>query len=124
MDEKELVRRKAICAIAGADDICDVSDGYHTFNQLYHQRAILFAVIVNQNKDISWKSWKHSDGTYCFDSPNEWFIVGIDTPEGSFTYHYSKEYWDMFKCKELDTGKVWDGHTEEDITRLFSIIKE
>ena len=24
-------------------DMGEVSDGYHTFNQLYHQRAILFA---------------------------------------------------------------------------------
>ena len=31
----------------------EISDGYHTFNQLYHQRAILFAAIVNQNKSIS-----------------------------------------------------------------------
>lgn len=102
----------------------EVSDGYHTFNQLYHQRAILFATIVNQNKDISWKSYKHSDGKYCFDSNGEWFIVGIDTPEGSYTYHYKKEYWDYFDCKELECGKEWDGHTEEDVTRLLSLKQE
>jgi hypothetical protein len=102
-------------------DMGEVSDGYHTFNQLYHQRAILFATIVNQNKNISWKSYKHSDGKYCFDSNGEWFIVGIDTPEGSYTYHYKKEYWDYFDCKELDCGKEWDGHTEEDVTRLLSL---
>lgn len=99
----------------------EVSDGYHTFNQLYHQRAVLFATIVNQNKDIAWKSFKHSDGKYCFDSNGEWFIVGIDTPKGSYTYHYSKEYWDMFNCKELECAKEWDGHTEEDVTRLLSL---
>ena len=102
-------------------DMGEVSDGYHTFNQLYHQRAILFATIVNQNKDISWKSYKHSDGKYCFDSNGEWFIVGIDTQEGSYTYHYKKEYWDYFNCKELECGKEWDGHTEEDVTRLLSL---
>ena len=106
------------------DDKGDISDGYHTFNQLYHQRAILFAVIINQNKDKAWKSYKHSDGKYCFDSNGEWFIVGIDTPEGSYTYHYSKEYWDMFDCKELECGKEWDGHTEEDVTRLLSLEQE
>lgn len=106
------------------DDIGEVSDGYHTFNQLYHQRAILFATIVNQNKDKSWKSFKHSDGNYCFDSNGEWFIVGIDTPQGSYTYHYAKEYWDMFDCEELECGKEWDGHTEEDVTRLLSLKQE
>ena len=103
------------------EDMGEVSDGYHTFNQLYHQRAILFATIVNQNKDRAWKSYKHEDGKYCFDKDGEWFIVGIDTPKGSYTYHYSKEYWDMFDCQELECGKEWDGHTEEDVIRLLSL---
>lgn len=103
------------------NDIGDMSDGYHTFNQLYHQRAVLFATIVKQNNDKAWKSFKHEDGKYCFDSDGEWFIVGVDTPQGSYTYHYSKEYWDMFDCEELPCAKHWDGHTEEDVTRLFSL---
>lgn len=110
--------------INGDIDIGEISDGYHTFNQLYHQRAILFATIVNQNKDKSWKSFKHEDGKYCFDSNGEWFIVGIDTKEGSYTYHYEKKYWDYFKCQELECAKKWDGHTEKDVTRLLSLENE
>jgi hypothetical protein len=122
-EQKEWLKM-AIKALEPCEDAGEISDGYHTFNQLYHQRAILFATIVNQNKDIAWKSYKHSDGKYCFDSNGEWFIVGIDTSEGSYTYHYSKEYWNYFKCKELDCGKEWDGHTEEDVTRLLSLEQE
>jgi hypothetical protein len=103
------------------EDVGELSDGYHTFNQLYHQRAVLFACIVRQNKNKAWKSFKHSDGKYCFDSNGEWFIVGVDTPQGSYTYHYAKEYWDIFDCQELECGKEWDGHTEEDVTRLLSL---
>lgn len=106
------------------EDMGEVSDGYHTFNQLYHQRAILFATIVNQNPHLSWKSYKHSDGKYCFDSNGEWFIVGIDTPQGSYTYHYAKEYWEYFHCQELECGKEWDGHTEKDVIRLLSLKQE
>lgn len=103
-------------------DAGSVSDGYHTFDQLYHQRAILFAALVNLNKDISWKSLKHEDGEYCFDKNGDWFIVGIDTPEGSYTYHYETDkYWDIFNCKVLPVGKHWDGHTEKDVTRLLSL---
>ena len=102
-------------------DMGEVSDGYHTFNQLYHQRAVLFAALVKQNKDKAWKSFKHSDGEFCFGEDSEMFIVGIDTPEGSYTYHYHKKYWDMFDCRELVVGKEWDGHTEEDVTRLLSL---
>ena len=113
---------EALSAEAEADaDMGEVSDGYHTFNQLYHQRAVLFATIVKQNKEKAWKSWKHGDGKFCFDSNKEWFIVGVDTPEGSYTYHYEKKYWDMFDCVELEHGKFWDGHTEEDVTRLLSL---
>lgn len=97
-----------------------LSDGYHTYNDLYYQRCVLFATICNLNKDISWKSKKHSDGKKCFDSDN-WFIVGIDTPEGSYTYHYEMKYWDMFNVKELEVGKIWDGHTEKDVTRLLTL---
>ena len=105
-------------------DAGSVSDGYHTFNELYHQRAILFATIVNSNLDISWKSLKHEDGSYCFDKNGDWFIVGIDTPEGSYTYHYETDkYWDIFKCQVLKCGKHWDGHTEKDVTRLLSLCK-
>lgn len=121
MTDTETKQIEAICKIANIKDIGDLSDGYHTFNQLYHQRAVLFATIVNQNKDKSWKSFKHSDGKYCFDSDGEWFIVGIDTPEGSYTYHYNTRYWNMFKCQELECGKEWGGHTEEDVTRLLSL---
>ena len=48
------------------DDIGEMSDGYHTFNSLYHQRLILFATLVGLNRDKSWKSWKHEDGEKCF----------------------------------------------------------
>ncbi len=105
-------------------DAGSVSDGYHTFDELYNQRAILFATIVNSHLDISWKSFKHEDGHYCFDKNGDWFIVGIDTPEGSYTYHYETDkYWDIFKCPVLEFGKHWDGHTEKDVTRLLSLCK-
>lgn len=99
--------------------IGDLSDGYHTFNQLYYQRMMLFATIVKQNKERAWKSWKHEDGELCFGGG--WFIVGIDTPMGSYTYHYEDNYYSLFDCVELERGKHWDGHTEKDVTRLLSL---
>lgn len=96
----------------------ELSDGYHTFNELYHHRAILFSIICNQNKDIAWKSKKHDDGTM-FDGM---FIVGVKTPLGQYTYHYDIEpYWNMFDIKELENAPKWDGHEPKDIDRLFSI---
>ena len=99
--------------------IGEMSDGYHTFNGLYYQRMILFAALVKAHKDRAWKSHRHEDGELCFGGG--WFIVGIDTPEGSYTYHYEDKDWDRFDCQELPTGKKWDGHTEADVTRLLSL---
>ena len=99
--------------------IGEMSDGYHTFNGLYYQRMVLFATLVKQNKDKSWKSLRHEDGELCFGGG--WFIVGIDTPSGSYTYHYEDNFWSMFDCQELPVAKHWDGHTEKDVTRLLSL---
>lgn len=119
MTDTERKRIEAICEVAGVKEIDDLSDGFHTFQQLYYQRMMLFAVIVKQNKNKAWKSLRHEDGELCFGGG--WFIVGIDTPEGSYTYHYENKYFDLFDCEILDYGKHWDGHTEKDVTRLLSL---
>jgi hypothetical protein len=98
-------------------DISQVSDGSHTFDELYYHRMVLFAVICNQNKDIAWKSRKHADSTMF----ENYFIAGIRTPEGEYTFHYHKRYWNMFKVDELISAPKWDGHMPKDIGRLFSI---
>lgn len=99
----------------------DVSDGYHTFKELYHHRAVLFSVICNMFKDIAWKSKMHNDGTM-YDGM---FIVGINTPNGQATYHYDIDpYWDMFNVKELESAPKWDGHTpDEAIRRIGELAK-
>ena len=98
----------------------EVSDGYHTFNELYHHRAVLFSVICNANPDIAWKSKLHDTG----DMFEGMFIVGIETSQGQATYHYDIEpYWDMYKVKELERAPKWDGHTpEQAIERIKTLI--
>lgn len=102
--------------------IGELSDGYHTFNELYHHRAILFSVICNSMPDKAWKSKLHDTG----DMFEGMFIVGIETPNGQATYHYDIEpYWDMFKVKELEKAPEWDGHTPQDaIERIASVTSD
>lgn len=99
------------------DDKSGIYDGYHTFGELYYHRMILFSVIVNAHKDKAWKSWKHEDGTMYKD----YFIVGIETKEGQFSYHYHKDEWDFFKVKEVDFAPEWDKHSSRDVLRLLSL---
>lgn len=95
----------------------ELSDGYHTFDELYFHRMVLFSVVCNMNTYYSWKSWKHHDGTMY----DDYFIVGVNTPEGQYSYHCHKDHWDDFKVKELDSAPEWDGHEPSDVTRLSSL---
>ena len=112
MDIEEALR--AIPAV----DVEKMSDGYHTFADLYEQRLILSAALAKNNPH-AWKSKRHEDGSVPFGGG--WFIMGFDTDEGCYTYHYELKDWDLFQCKELDKGKPWDGHTSKDVRRLLSI---
>lgn len=102
-----------------ANSIGDISDGYHTFDELYYHRMCMFAIICNIFNDKAWKSWKHHDNTMYTD----YFIVGLTIENvGDFSYHYHKSEWDKFNVKELSRAPKWDGHKPEDIVRLFSLI--
>lgn len=100
--------------------IGDMSDGYHTFNELYHHRALLFATICNMHPDKAWKAKKHDDGSM-YDGM---FIVGIETASGQATYHYDIEpYWDVFHVRELEKAPVWDGHTPEEALQRITTLQ-
>ena len=120
MTDTERSRIKTICEVANVKDIGDLSDGFHTFRGLYEQRMILFAALVKAYKDRAWMSLRHEDGELCFGGG--WFVVGIDTPKGSYTYHYEDKYRSLFDCIELPRARHWDGHTEKDaMERLMSL---
>ena len=101
-------------------DMSEMSDGYHTFNELYYYRMLYNAAFFNLlPKEWVHKSKRHHTGEECFGGG--WFIVAIDTPKGSYSYHYEDKYWDMFKCVELPVAKHWDGHTDKDVWRLLTL---
>jgi len=105
--------------IIPSEHMGEVSDGYHTFNELYDHRAKLFSVICELYKDNAWKSRLHEDGTMY---PGM-FIVGIMTPRGPATYHYNIDpYWCLFNIQEFNRAIKWDGHTsDEAIDRILSL---
>ena len=113
---------KKACDIAGVKDEGDLSDGNHTFNDLYWQRCILFAALVNLFPKLSWKTKRHEDGKPCHDGKN--FLVCIETPKGPYSYHYPLKDWDLFKCKEIEKAEKFDGHTDKDVERLLSLLPE
>lgn len=88
-----------------------VKDNYHTMDELYDHRTVLFAVICSQNKNRAWKSKRHHDNSY----EEGWFIAGLETPYGQITYHQKMEYWDLFDVTICHHAPFYDGHTSDDV---------
>lgn len=97
----------------------EISDGYHTFKELYEHRYALFAVVCADHAIDSWKSMLHEDGTMFEDS----FIAGVMTPQGMATYHFPLHWWPKVKAQIVGRAPKWDGHTSKDVpARLMSLI--
>ena len=101
------------------------SDGFHTFDELYHHRTVLFALLLDRWSHADgvtrgWKSLQHADGSM-FDG---FFIVGVDTGWGQATYHCKRDYWDLFShVPELEHAPEFDGHTpDETLIRMGAAI--
>lgn len=106
-------------------DVGKISDGYHTFEDLYNFRKMYNAVLFNEwsklDKYDVHKSIKHFDGDLCFGGG--WFIVSAKLPTGQISNHYNLEDWDLFKIPATDKCKhEFDGHISKDvIDRLKTI---
>jgi hypothetical protein len=96
-------------------DIGNASDGFHTFNQLYEHRTVLFLALC-RHIDKGWTVWRstlHFDGSYY----EGWFIMGISaTPGKQISYHLPMSKWDDANfAVTLDHAPEWDGHTPNDV---------
>lgn len=108
-------------------DVGEVSDGYHTFNELYRYRmlynAAFFNLLARSGQVEVCKSRRHSDGEKCFGS-DDWFIVMAILPTGQVSNHYESKYWDLFDVPERETAFEYDGHTpNEAADRLEKYLK-
>ena len=103
-----------------------ISDGYHTFGELYDHRIALFIAlckVVHYSDKYEfpvWRSKLHSDGS-SFDG---WFVLGIGFKKGEqITYHLPIKDWE--KCwfaKELDKAPDFDGHSSNDVLERLRVL--
>ena len=111
----------------GTPNMGDVSDGYHTFDELYEHSSILFLSLLyfiedsNEFRDFEslhiqahpWYSKQHDDGSMF---PGM-FIAGMSTEYGSVAYHFDEKYLPLFEkagIKYLEKAPEWDGNSPED----------
>ena len=106
-------------------DSNQVSDGYHTFGELYGHRIGLFVTLCRLLDFMGrpvWRSLKHSDGT----GFEGWFIMGINKEPGTqITYHLPMSKWDDTNFVEtLDLAPQWDGYTADEALARLGLIVE
>ena len=106
------------------DDMGEVSDGYHTFNELYYYRMLYNAAFFNLlPKKWVHKSKRHHTGEECFGGG--WFIVMANLPTGQISNHYELKDWDLFKVPEKEFADEWDGHTPQEVAeRLYKYLQQ
>lgn len=102
-----------------------LSDGYHSFDELYEHRLFLFISLCNLlissgvwNHDTKpWKSRKHSDGSEW----EGWFVAGIGTANGrTLTYHLPNRLWDELDVETVEKAPEFDGHTPNDVLQRLA----
>ena len=94
----------------------EVSDSYHSFDELYAHRIMLFLTLMKLNKEISWKTRLDTEEN----NISGWFIGGIELPVGQITYHIPDEFWDVLSdVKEIEKS-LWDGHDSNDVVKRLN----
>lgn len=94
-------------ALPGGADL--ITDGRHSFGELYDHRRALTAALCKALSLDAWRSKAHHpDDDPMFEGG--YFIVGINLPTGTITYHHKLHRWDDFAgVTELEHAPKWDG---------------
>jgi hypothetical protein len=102
-----------------------VSDGAHTFDELYEHRCLLFLAWVKtfvrylkgtnpRQPNPCWMSRVHDDGSVW----EGWFVAGVESERGAVTYHLRDCMWPWaMQCgfQVLEKAPPYDGHDSFDV---------
>jgi hypothetical protein len=91
-----------------------VSDGCHTFDELYEHRCLLFLALMKAHPHLAWRAHAHDDGS----RQDGWWIAGMDFPTGPVSYHIPDRLWSLLDSTQIatrDRAPAWDGHTSSDV---------
>lgn len=93
----------------------DISDGYHTFGELYEHRCALFiALCLMRREDVVWKA-DHYEG---------WDVVYLKTNLGQVSYHVPSEQWRgvLEHNFHRDDAFAWDGHSPSEALKRLGLL--
>jgi hypothetical protein len=118
------ITQHPLTEVSAVSETDSISDGYHTFGELYDHRRALTAALATVSLNAAWRSKAHHpDDLPMFEGG--YFIVGIDLPTGTITYHYKLSHWDDFACvHEVEHAPKWDGAMPpETVARLLEFAR-
>ena len=86
-----------------------ISDGSHSFADLYDIRSLLFCHLCHCFPKMAWRSLRNENGTIIHDG--DMFLAGLRSPQGDVNFHLSiSAYWHMLhgieekKCSPRHDG--------------------
>lgn len=91
-----------------------ISDGYHTFDELYEHRCLLFLAVMKAHPQLAWRARAHDDGSV----QEGWWVAGLNLPTGPISYHLPDRVWPLLDGTAIETRErapKWDGHTSADV---------
>ena len=111
-----------------SEDAGKISDGYHTFEELYDHRITLWialcrvhAAVIRESLNPVWRSTTHSDGS----AIDGWFVLGMFRQMGhQITYHLPLSRWEETGfAVTLGKAPEFDGHTSADVIERIKRIR-
>jgi hypothetical protein len=94
----------------------DISDGYHTFGELYDHRCALYVLLcLRSPEQCTWRP-----------DFEDWFVLYMDSPLGQISYHVPNKMLCFIENKiKRDDNHVWDGHSSATVLqRLTALASE
>jgi hypothetical protein len=141
MGKDKLIETQILIDELPHDEKTLLSDGYHSFNELYEIRKAYNAALFNEwakqtikNPDFGkkgeppfiykynvHKSLKHNDDSLCFGGG--WFIVCAKLPSGQISNHYPIKDWELFNIPIEEKAKfAFDGHDTNDVIQRLKTL--
>lgn len=104
----------------------EVSDGFHTFGELYRHRDALFCALASfaSQSTYTWKSKTHWIDGELQPVWEGYFVAGVELRLKSgpkmITYHMPLDMWDSFDGIAREQAPPHDGHMAEDVLQRLA----
>lgn len=103
------------CPDCGSQFDGETSDGYHTFDELYEHRNLLFIALCLHNRE------------HCRWAPHYpgWPVLFLELNGVQISYHVQEKYLPLFEEKiQRDDKYKWDGHEAKDVLERLLAFNE